>query len=508
MAKDEEKRDALPEEDASLAGEQEQAALATAVGEGEQGEEEKERLNLEVEVESPSACERHVTVTIPRADIDRYFESAVNKMMPEASVPGFRPGRAPRKLVAQRFRKEVSDQIRGELLMDSIGQVTSEQEFTAISEPDFDLEAVELPNEGPMTFEFDLEVRPEFDLPDWKGLEIRQPVKEFTEEDVDKRIESILSRYGKLVPHEGPVSAGDYLTADITSSHEGRQLAQQREAVVRVQPTLSFHDARLTGFDKLMEGAQAGETRNAKVTLTADAENVDLRGEEVDVAIKVLDVKKLDLPALDEDFLESLGGFESVDELRDAIRQHLQRQLAYEQQREARQQASSALTESADWDLPPGLLKRQSKRELERAVLELRRSGFEEEEIRARENQLRQNSAASTAQALKEHFILERIAEEEGADVEPVDYDVEIALIARQSGEPPRRVRAQLEKQGLMDSLRNQIIERKVIDRVLQEATFKEVPHEPSTEEDVEAIDMAIGGAESEPPTIEAPEEA
>ena len=127
----------------------------------------------------------------------------------------------------------------------------------------------------------------------------------------------------------------------------------------------------------------------------------------------------------------------------------------------------AALTEAANWDLPPELLKRQSRRELQRAVLELQRSGFSEEEIRAHENELRQNSALSTARALKEHFILERIAEEEEIDVVDADYDAEIALIADQTQESPRRVRARLEKAGSMDVLRNQIVERKVVDKIL-----------------------------------------
>jgi trigger factor len=125
--------------------------------------------------------------------------------------------------------------------------------------------------------------------------------------------------------------------------------------------------------------------------------------------------------------------------------------------------------------------------------MELRRSGFSEAEIRARENQLRQNSAATTAVALKEHFILERVAEEEKIDVDDRDYEEEISLIAAQSGESPRRVRAQLEKRGLMDVLRNQIIERKVLELVQSEAKFKDEPYE-LTITDAEAVDMAAGG--------------
>ncbi len=146
--------------------------------------------------------------------------------------------------------------------------------------------------------------------------------------------------------------------------------------------------------------------------------------------------------------------------------------------------------------MPPGLLKRQSARELERTVMELRRAGFSEAEIRARENMLRQNSAAGTARSLKEHFILERIAEDENIEAEEGDFEKEIFLIAMQSGESPRRVRAQIEKRGLMDVLQNQIIERKVLELVQANAKFTDKPYEPE-KLDVEALHLAAGGGEA-----------
>ena len=127
--------------------------------------------------------------------------------------------------------------------------------------------------------------------------------------------------------------------------------------------------------------------------------------------------------------------------------------------------------------------------------MELQRSGFSEEEIRAHENVLRQNSRASTARALKEHFILERIAEDQEIDADEQDYDAEIAMIARQTNESPRRVRARLEKQGSMDVLRNQIIERKVIDLILANAMFKEVPYQIE-ESDVAALELTAAGGD------------
>ena len=474
---------------------------------GEQVEEESKPLNLEVKIASPSACERHVTVTVAREDIDRYLNDAYSEMMPSANVPGFRIGRAPRKLVEHKFRKEVGEQIKGSLLLDSLSQISEEQKFTAISEPDLKLDTIEVPDEGPMTFEFDIEVRPEFEMPKWKGAKLERPVREFTTDDVEQHLEKMLTRFGQLVPFDGAASQGDFLTVNFTTTHDGEKLEQDEECVLRIRPTLSFRDGEIKDFGKLMTGVQAGETRKAEVELMQDAPNEALRGKKVQVEFAVLEVKKLKLPELTEDFLAEMGGFTTEGDLKDAIKANLQRQLEYDQQQKIRTQISALLTQSADWDLPPGLLKRQSARELERTVMELRRAGFSEAEIRARENMLRQNSASATARSLKEHFILERIAEDENIEAEEGDFEKEIFLIAMQSGESPRRVRAQIEKRGLMDVLQNQIIERKVLELVQANAKFTDKPYEPE-KLDVEALHLAAGGGEAAASIPEAKEAA
>ena len=188
---------------------------------GGSGDESPEKLDLAVEIQSPSACERHITVTISRDDIDRYLDDAFSEMMATAAVPGFRTGRAPRKVVEGRCRQDVTEQIKGSLLMDSLSQISEEQKLAAIGEPDLDLSAVEVPQEGPMTFEFRLEVRPDFDVPNWKGMELRRPSHDFSEKDIDQQLEQMLARFGQLVPYDGEVGDGDYLTVNITSTSAG-----------------------------------------------------------------------------------------------------------------------------------------------------------------------------------------------------------------------------------------------------------------------------------------------
>ena len=463
-----------------------------------EAEELKPKLDLDVAIENRSACERHLTVTIARDDIDRYFDAEFSELVPKAQVPGFRPGRAPRKLIEARFKKDVADRVKMNLLLDSLEQIHEEHDLSAIGEPDLDLEAVEVPETGPLTFEFDLEVRPEFDVPDWKGMRIEKPVRQIDQADVDRRLGRMLADRGRLVPYDGPAETGDYITCNLTFRSDDRVLSEAHEEVIRIRPVLSFRDGRIEQFDQLMAGATAGETRTGTALISSDAPNEALRGQTVTAAFEVLEVKRLQLPELNAELLDEFG-FELEADLRDAIKEQLELQLEYEQRRRAREQITKHLTVSATWELPPEMLKRQASRELDRAVMELQSAGFSDDDIRARQNQIRQNTMAETARALKEHFILERIAEAEQIEAEPPDYDREIELIAVNRGESPRRVRAKLEKSGSMDVLRNQIIERKIIDRILEHAEFTEVPFEFEAS-DVEAIDESAGGHGAEIP--------
>jgi trigger factor len=457
-------------------------------------QEEREPLKLEVQIASPGACQRHVTVTVPREDIERYFDKAFGDLMPTATVPGFRAGRAPRKLVEHRFRKDVADQVKGSLLMDSLSQITEDQKLAAISEPDLDVAAIEMPDEGPMTFEFDIEVRPEFDMPQWKGLTIERPMREISAKDIDQELQRLLASRGRLTPVDGPASPGDFITANFTFKDGDEVVNENRERTVRLASVLSFPDGKIENFAKQMAGVEPGQSRTLKIQISDGAPNERLRGKQISAVIDVLDVKKLTLPEMTPELLAEFE-VETEGDLRDAVQETLKRQLVYHQQQQVRRQVTALLTAAANWDLPPAMLKRQSRRELERAKLELRRSGFSDEQIMAHENRLRQTTETSTARALKEHFILERIAEEEKIADEPDDYENEIRLIAAQSGESPRRVRAQLERQDLMDVLRNQIIENKTIQLILSHASFRDVPFEPERT-DTESVDETAGGGD------------
>jgi trigger factor len=469
--------------------------------EGEQ--EEKKRLNLTVNIQDAGPCLKKIKITIPPEDIESHFNEQYTELVHNAEVPGFRPGHAPRRLIEKKYRKEVADQVKRKLLMQSLEQVGEENKIQAISEPKFDITAIELPEAGPMVYEFEVEVSPEFDLPNYKGLKIARPVKEFGETDVNTQLKKFMEGYAQLVPKSGPAEAGDYLIADLVFRDGNQEISRASELSLRIQPILRFRDGTISNFSKVMAGVKAGDVRKAKVTISNEAPNLALRGRDIEAEFTVKDIKRLRLPELDQEFLEKVG-YQTEEQLRDALHSVLRRRLEYEQRRVARQQLLDQLTAGVKIDLPPDLVKRQVQSTLRRKVMEMRDAGLSEDEIRRRYVELQQNSISATHQSLREHFVLAKIAEAEELKVSPDDIDNQIQVMALQSEESPRRVRARLEKEGLLETLEIQILEQLAVERALEFAEWQNVPLEEK-EVAEEAVDESAGASEEE---VESPDAA
>ena len=235
-----------------------------------------------------------------------------------------------------------------------------------------------------------------------------------------------------------------------------------------------------------MTGVIEGDQRTVKAKISEGSDDEALRGKEVDVEIDVVEVLHRSLPEITPAFLKEVGDFGNEEEFRHFVRESLERQAKFREQQAVRKAVVHLLTDNASFELPKDLVRRQTSRELQRKVMELRRSGFTEDQVRGYANAIRQNAQAETEVALREHFILEQIAEELSLEAEAAEYDTEIELIAQQSGEAPRRIRSRLEKQGQMDALRNQIVERKVIEAIIAEANVTEEKLGPKVDEPTE----------------------
>jgi trigger factor len=251
-------------------------------------------------------------------------------------------------------------------------------------------------------------------------------------------------------------------------------------------------------------GGKAGQTRTVDISLTDAVAAEGLRGKTVQAQLEIKDVKKMRLPELTHEFLHHFG-VHSPEQLRELVRTLLERKLLYTQRQAAREQVLKHIAATATWDLPHDMLQRQARKAFARRVMEMREAGMSEEEIAARRRLLERDVLASTALTLKEHFVLQKIAEVEKIEIDDDEIDAEIERMADQTGESPRKVRAQLEREELLETLAAQLIERKSLDLILDSAEYDDVPLE--AEKSVAAAEaQAVEGEMKDPTAAPAPE--
>ncbi|HEY7423840.1 MAG TPA: trigger factor [Gemmataceae bacterium] len=461
------------------------------------------KLQQTVEVRDVGPCKKHIKVTVDRQDIDGRFREKISELVADAPVSGFRPGKAPRRIVERRFQKEVGDQVKSEVLLASLQQLAEDYDIAPLSTPDIDPVNIELPRQGNLVYEFEVEVRPQFDLPDYKGLKIRRPVHTFTEEEAEQEERRLLTPYGQIVPKpEGDAQTGDLLVVDAVIRDGERQIGSINEATFRVNKQLAFKDGVAENFAEQVKGVKAGETREVDITLSSATADPALRGKTVKGVLTVKDIKTVVLPQLTHEFLHNFG-VHTPEQLRELIQVVLQRRLEYQQRQSARQQVIEHIAAAASWELPPDLLRRQAHKAMARRIMEMRADGISDEEIQGRRRLLEQDILKSTALALKEHFVLQKIAEVEKIDVNDDDLNEEIERIAEQDGESPRRVRARLEREDLLDALAAEMIERKALDLILNSAEYEDVPLGKEDQPAVSTVEAQAVPGEIQDPTAE-----
>ncbi len=460
-----------------------------------------EKLQQTVEITDAGPCRKHVKVTINRGAINTRLDAKFKDLMVKnpTHIPGFRIGKAPKQIVRKKFFKEVSGEVRTEVLMASLEQLADEANLSPLSPPELDPGAVVIPEDDttPLVYEFNIEVRPEFDLPDYKGLKLRRPVYEFTDADVAKERAKLLERFGTVVPKDGPVALDDIIVTDIVISDGEKELNKVEDIRLRVEKKLALEDGVAEDFGKLMVGAKAGDTKAVAITLANELTNEALRGKKVSAKFTIKDVKTVRPPELTADVLNEFGvrTSESLDEL---VRTRLERYLEYTQRNSARAEVMKSLAGTQNFDLPQELLQKQIRKTLARRVMEMRSAGMSDEEIVGRRRLLEQDAARSTAGALKEHFVLQKIAETEKLEIEDADIESEIDAIADRTGESARKVRGRFEREDLIEALATELLERRALDLVLQSATYDDYAFHPMKERDDEAVSTADASATDE----------
>ena len=442
---------------------------------GEQTEQEK--LECTVEIDDLGAWQKKIALTIPRAEIDAELEKEFKELRQSADVPGFRKGRAPLALVEKRFGSDVANQAKYRLLARAFEQIDDENDFEVLGEPDLKLDDVELPDEGDFTLEYQIEVKPEFELPELEGVQIAKSIVDVTPERVDAALQSLRERLGRHedITDEGAQN-GDTVRCDVTLKVEG-----QDEPEVITDHTLPVAEQGGVGgvliekLDGLLKGAKIGDTKAAKSTAPESHANEDYRGKQVDIEITVKGIHRHIPAELNAEFFERLGVADEA-ELRQLLEDDLEQQADQEAKREMSRQAQEYLLDSLDFELPPNITARHANRALQKRFYDLMGMGVTADKISENIERLKAATAEEAGKELKLTFILDAVADKMEIQVTEAEINGWIAMIARRQHRRPEKVRDELRRDGRINDLAQQIRHEKALERILENASIVDAP--------------------------------
>jgi trigger factor len=438
-------------------------------------ETEEEAYQYQIKIEDAGPATKKVTVEIPKERVDEVLGEQFKELRQSAAIPGFRPGHAPQKLIEKRFSSDVREQVRRTLISESYQQAVEKNSLNVIGEPAFDNpDAIQLKDDAGLSYSFEVEVQPEFTVPDVSGLKVKKPKIEVTEENVQQALQNLKEQQGTLVPVEDRgVANKDYLTADVHIKLDGNETSHQHDAQLVSRP------GRIAGLDvvdldKQLEGMKPDEKRSIKVHVLDTHPDEKLRGKDVEIEIALKDIKKLEEAEISEEFLTDLG-FSNANELNDALREQMVERITFDVQQAMREQVNKYLLDNTTMDLPTKLSNNQADRVVNRRAVDLMMRGLPREQIEANIEKLRHGAREEAIKELKLFFILQKIAADANVDVDEGELNGRIAMIAAQRGLRPEKLKQQMAKDGTLANLYVTMREQKAVDELLTKAQIEEV---------------------------------
>lgn len=437
--------------------------------------EQTEAFQYPIQIEDAGPATKKVVVEIPKERIEAKLAEQFKELRQQASVPGFRPGHVPQKLLEKKFSADIREQVRRSLIGESYEQAVEKNNLQVIGEPVFaDPKAMELKDDQGLKYSFEVEVQPDITVPELKGVKVSRPQIAITEENVDQAMQNLREQQGLLVPVEDRgVEDKDYLVVDVHVKLGDEVVGHQHDAQIVSRPG-RIGGIDVADLDKQLAGLKAGENRDVKVAVPETHPGEKIRGKEVTLEFSLKDIKKLELAEIDEEFLTDLG-FENQQQLRDALKEQMEERIKMDVQSALREQVHKYLLDNTTIEVPSRLSDRQALRVINRRAVDLMMRGMPEDTIRANLEKLKVGAKDEAARELKLFFILQKISNDFGVDVDEGELNGRIAMIAAQRGERPEKLKQAMSKDGTLSNMYVQLREQKAVDKILETAEISEV---------------------------------
>jgi trigger factor len=400
---------------------------------------------LKVDYSEESSVKKALHFEIEPEVVDKEIAERSKHYASRVKLPGFRPGKVPAHVIRQRFRQQVLEDV-AEKIVNKV--VRDELEGRGLR-----------PVATPRVAEF--EILPLVDLPDYKGLEVKSRAATVEEADVDKEIDRLREEAARYDPVEGrPAQEGDHVVLDVQFTKEdGTRGKRDENVLVEVGSKDNHKD-----LNAALVGLAPGDTKDISLTYGEDHEQENLRGKTVAYNVTLKGVKTKVVPAADDEFAKDLGEFGSLAELRDKIRGQLRAAEEHKIDREAKNALLEALVQRAGFEVPDALIERHMMARTENAARGLALQGLDPTKVGVDWEKYRDAQREESIKAAKADILLDEIARREGIEALDGEVDAEIARYAERMKKTKDVVRARMEKDGDLGSLRARIREEKTLD--------------------------------------------
>lgn len=418
---------------------------------------------MHIELETLPNCITAMRVELPPERVARERQTILRDYQGAAKLPGYRPGKAPSKLVEAKYRKEISEELQRKLVTAGTREAIEEKKLKVLSLAD--VEEVTLGQDDAMRFTAKVITAPEFDLPPYQSLPVKTPPIEVDDAEIDGAIERLRARMGDFEAIEGRgLEMGDFCVLDFAGRFEDKpvaeafpgapkELAGRENFWIKLAPT-----TLLPGFCEALLGAVADETRTFGLDVPADFPIADLQGKRLDYTVKVRESKRQILPEVDDEFAAKLLPGKTLAELKAQVRSEMAASRVSSIEATKREQIVGQLLAGVDFELPEEFVRQETRRIMDGIVRENQERGVPDDDIRTNTKEIIANAGTSARSRIKSAFILTRIAEKEGIKVTREEFDKRLDELAERHRMTREKVLRNLQEREALGSVQEEIL--------------------------------------------------
>jgi trigger factor len=436
-------------------------------------------LSMKTEFTDVSETRKHLSFEIEPDVVEAEIERIARRYTRSARVPGFRPGKVPASVVRQRYKDQILHDVAHDLIPRVVGDALRERGLEPVASPD--IKDVVIEEGQPLTFVADFETLPPIDPGDYTGVTLRKAPAVLEVGAVDHALDHLQERHARWHPVEDrPAALGDTLVVDLTRSRRARLIslageapaADQKDSEPEALPNVSLElgsDANPPGFDEPLVGTTAGDQRDFTITYPGDYDDPELAGATVDYSVTVKGIRRKELLPLNDDFAKEVSDLETLEALRDRIRDDLQRGAEQESDHGVRHQLLQELSRRVK--TPPDVLVDQEiDRRLEEFVRRLMEQGIDPMQANIDWREFRERQREAALDTVRSTLVIDEIARRESIAATDEDVDAEIERFGERAGRTGAAVRARLEKEGALDRIRAGIRREKTMTWLIDKA--------------------------------------